>query len=173
MAHLFLAAAAAWLAACSPDLNWRDVGFDGSNLKVQLPCKPDRVTRPVPLGGHPVQLQVAGCQAGSAMVAIMTANLPAGADPNALMQGWQQATLSNIEAKDVHAQPWERPGMLPLPAAQRIAAQGVRSDGQPVAAQAVWGAIIEGEHVRLVHATVYDRKIGPELASTLFDGIRP
>jgi hypothetical protein len=161
------------LAACSPDQNWRQTGFEGTNLKADLPCKPDRTTRQVPLGGLPVNLQVAGCEAGSAMVAVMTAALPAGTDANALLLGWQKVTLNNIQAKDAQRQDWTPKGLLALPAAQRIGAQGQRSDGQDVEAQAVWGAFVEGEHVRLVHAVVYDRKIPPELADTLFESLKP
>ena len=70
--------------ACSPEQNWREVSFDGASVKVQLPCKPDRTTRAVPLGGVPVQLQVVGCESGSAMVAVMTAPLKPGADVQAI-----------------------------------------------------------------------------------------
>ena len=41
-----------FLSACSPEQNWREVGFEGAALKAQLPCKPDRTTRSVPLGGR-------------------------------------------------------------------------------------------------------------------------
>lgn len=161
------------LVACSPDQNWRQTGFDGTNLKADLPCKPDRTSRQVPLGGMPVNLQVSGCESGSAMVAVMTAALPPGADANAVLLGWQQASLSNMNAQDAQRQVWGRVGLLPLPAALRISAQGQRNDGQPVVAQAVWGAFVEGDHVRLVHAAVYDRKIPAELADTLFESIKP
>ena len=161
------------LMGCSPDLNWRQTGFEGTNFKADLPCKPDRTTRQVPLGGLPVNLQVAGCESGSAMVAVMTAALPSGADANAVLQGWQQATLANMVAQDPQRQAWARPGMLPLPAAQRVSAQGLRTDGQAVNAQAAWGAFVEGDHVRLVHAAVYDRQAPTELADTLFESPQP
>jgi hypothetical protein len=38
---------------------------------------------------------------------------------------------------------------------------------------AVWGAMAEGERVRLLHAVVYDRKISVELSTTLFESIQP
>ena len=47
-------AGALTLSACSPAQNWRDVVFEGNALKAQLPCKPDRTSRNVPLGGMPV-----------------------------------------------------------------------------------------------------------------------
>jgi hypothetical protein len=167
-------ALAAVLAACSPEQNWRQITFEGSTLKVQLPCKPDRTTREVPLGGVPVQLSVAGCESGSAMLAVMTAPLAPGADAQAVLAGWQQATLANLQAQAAtHTEPWQRPGMLPLGASQRIQVQGRRADGQPVVAQAVWGALAEGDHLRVVHAVVYADKIAPELTQGLFDGVQP
>ncbi len=166
-------ALAALLAACSPEQNWRQVTFEGTTLKVQLPCKPDRTSREVPLGGTPVPLAVAGCESGGAMLAVMTAALPAGADAQAVLSGWQQATLANLQAgSPAQSEAWTRAGMLPLASAQRIQVQGRRADGQPVVAQAVWGAFTEGEHLRVVHAVVYAGKAVPELAQGLFDGVQ-
>ncbi len=168
---------ALFLSACSPDQNWRDVGFEGSTLKVQLPCKPDRTTRSVPLGGVPVDMQVVGCESGQAMVAVMTAPLHAGGDANAVLAGWRQATLTHAGVKQPltadQQQVWHRPGFLPLAAASRIQATGQSVQGQPLSMYAVWGAVAEGERVRLVHAVVYDRRAAADLAGTLFEAIRP
>jgi hypothetical protein len=163
------------LSACSPSQNWREVAFEGTSFKAQLPCKPDRTTRSVPLGGVPVDLQVAGCESGSAIVAVMSAPLQAGADAAVVLSGWQKATLDNARAKPSMAQqqPWHRPGQLPLASSVRIQAAGQRADGQAVAMDAVWGAVAEGDHVRLVHAVVYDRTVLPEMANTLFEGLKP
>lgn len=162
------------LAACNPAQNWRQVTFEGTALKAQLPCKPDRTTRHVPLGGVPLPLHVAGCESGDAMLALMTAALPAGMDPQAVLAGWQQATLAHLHAEGpVQAEAWHRPAMLSLGSAQRVQASGRRQDGQPVTLQAVWGAYAEGGHIRVVHAVVYAGKIAPELASGLFDGVQP
>ena len=87
------------LSACSPSQNWREVTLEGTSLKAQLPCKPDRTTRSVPLGGVPVDLQVVGCESGSAIVAVMTAPLQAGADANALLAGWQKATARGLSIR--------------------------------------------------------------------------
>jgi len=35
------------LCACQPTYNWRDIGLEGTNVKAQLPCKPDRTQREV------------------------------------------------------------------------------------------------------------------------------
>ena len=162
--------------ACSPDQNWREVTFERTALKAQLPCKPDRTSRTVPLGGMSVDLQVAGCESGSAIVAVMTAPLQSGADANAVMASWQKATLDNARIAQplaTNPQVWHRPGQLPLASSIWIQAQGLRASGEPVTMDAVWGAMPDGDRVRLVHAVVYDRKIPPEMANTLFDGIKP
>lgn len=166
------------LTACSPALNWRDITLEGTQLRLQLPCKPDRTRRSVPLGGTPVELQVAGCEAGEAMVAVMTALPAPGSDPQALLQGWQQATLANAQARVTHSQAWQRPGMLPLAASVQVQAEGRRPDGQPVQLQAVWGAVAEGQQVRLLHAVVYSppsrqTSSREEPATTLFESLRP
>lgn len=165
------------LAACSPDHNWREVSFEGTRLKAQLPCKPDHTTRAVPMGGAMVDMQVVGCESGTAMLAVMTATLPAGADANALLAGWRQATLSNARVSmplaDGQSQVWQRAGFLPLASSVRVQVQGQRADGQAVTLDGVWGAVAEGERVRLVHAVVYDSKRDPDLVGTLHDSIRP
>jgi hypothetical protein len=162
------------LAACSPDQNWRQVSFEGTNLKVQLPCKPDRTTRELPLGGVPVSLHAVGCESGDAMLAVMTGILPAGTDAQAVLQGWQQATLAHLHvAGQPHAEAWQRPGLMPLGASQRIQAQGQRADGQRIAAHAAWGAYPEGARLRVVHAVVYAPKPQVVLAQQLFDGVQP
>ena len=165
------------LSACNPAQNWRDVAFEGSALKVQLPCKPDRTARSVPMGGVPVELQVVGCESGTAMFAVMIAALPAGSDASAVMAAWQKATLDNARVPQPLAagqqQAWHRPGQLPLATSLRVQAPGLRANGEPVSMDAVWGALAEGERVRLVHAVVYDRKIAVELSTTLFESIQP
>lgn len=165
---------AALLVACSPEQNWRQITFDGTALKAQLPCKPDRTTREVPLGGVPVQLSVAGCESGAAMLAIMTARLATGADVQAILAGWQQATLAHLHVQaPPQFQPWQPTGLLPIEASRHVQLQGRRSDGRPITAQAVWGAFAEGSHVRVVHAVVYADTIAPDTVQTFFEGIRP
>jgi len=165
------------LSACSPDQNWRDIALEGSALKVQLPCKPDRTTRSVPLGGVPVDLHMVGCESGTAMVAVMSAALPAGVDASAVMASWQKATLDNARVAQPlehgQQQTWHRPGHLPLNASVRVQARAQGAQGQTLNMDAVWGAVPEGEKVRLVHAVVYDAQKSPTLANTLFDGIKP
>lgn len=174
MRIFLMLALAALLAACSPEQNWRRITFEGTHFQAQLPCKPDRTRREVPLGGVPVQLSVAGCESGDALLAVMTAALAPGMDAQAVLQGWQQATLAGLQHQaPAQTGPWSRPGMLPLGASQQVQAQGLRSEGQPVSAHAVWGAFAEGDHLRVVHAVVYAPRAQPQLAQALFEGLQP
>ena len=87
-----------------------------------------------------------------AMLALMSAPLAPGADAQAVLAGWQQATLAHVPpAEPVRSEAWRRSAWLPLAGAQSAQWQGRRADGQTVAAQAVWGAFAEGDHVRVVH----------------------
>ncbi|MEN9888811.1 MAG: hypothetical protein RL559_848 [Pseudomonadota bacterium] len=163
------------LAACSPDQNWRQVNFDGARLRAQLPCKPDRTQREVPLGGVPVPLQVVGCESDNAMLVVMTAALPAGADVQAVLQGWRALTLRHLqaEADPGQARPWVGAAWLPLAAAVHQTVTGRRADGQAVSADLAWAAAAEGDHVRVVHAAVYAPRPRPDLAQGLMEGLQP
>lgn len=161
------------LAACSPALNWRQVPLKSIDTTALLPCKPDRTDREVPLGGEPTQLEMAGCEAAGATFALMAVQLPEGRAPDAVLAGWQQATLQNMQAAgEVRRQPFVPAGGLPLAHAQRVAAQGQRADGQAVAAQAVWTArAAPGGGVQLLHAVMYAPHLKPEVADAFFEGL--
>ena len=64
------------LTACTPAFNWRDVSFDQAGVTALLPCKPDRGTRAVQLGGQAVQMSMAGCEAGGAMFTVSLVQAP-------------------------------------------------------------------------------------------------
>ena len=162
------------LLACSPALNWREMGLQGSSAHALLPCKPERATRSVPLGGTPTELAVVGCDAAGATFAVMTATVPAGQPPDAVLAGWQQATLANMQADAAHVQrsAYRPIGGLPLPHAQRVVAQGRRGDGRAVAAQAVWSAhAAPAGGVELLHAVMYADRADPAAADAFFDGL--
>jgi hypothetical protein len=67
---------AATVAACTPAFNWREVSFDQAGVTALLPCKPDRGTRAVQLGGQSAQMSMAGCEAGGAMFTVSLVEAP-------------------------------------------------------------------------------------------------
>ena len=166
------------LSACQPSLNWRTVQMPGTTLSFELPCKPDKTSKPVTMAGQVLELSVMGCEAGDAVWAVMSAKLSADADRTELLKGWRQATLQNMRANQIEDASWT-PGRVPaLPGALRSKASGTSAKGQPVRAHAVWFAHLEGDAVRVVHAVVYqnqDPKQNPkqnQSADLLFESMK-
>jgi hypothetical protein len=146
------------LCACQPSLNWRTVQMPGTTLSFELPCKPDKTTKPVTMAGQTLELSVMGCEAGDAVWAVMSAKLRADADRTELLKGWRQATLQNMRANQIEDASWIPGRVAALPGALRSKASGTSAKGQPVRAHAVWFAHLEGDAVRVVHAVVYQNQ---------------
>ena len=163
------------LAACQPSLNWRETRSDAHPLVALLPCKPDRGSREVPMGGAPVALDMLGCEAAGSMFAVSHVRLADPANAGALLAGWRTAVLANLHAVNPQDQPFTLPGGLGLAQSVRTRAVGQGPDGRPVAAEAVWFARSGPEGVDLFHAVVYaqrqDAALGTE-AETFFAGLR-
>lgn len=146
------------LSACQPSLNWRNVQMPETTLSFELPCKPDKTTKPVTMAGQTLDLSVVGCEAGDAVWAVMSAKLSANADRTDLLKGWRQATLQNMRATEIEDAMWTPGRLTALPGALRIKARGTTAKGEPVRAHAVWFAHLEGDSVRVVHAVVYQNQ---------------
>ncbi len=164
---LAVTALALSLAACTPSLNWRDVRTESGELGALLPCKPDRGSRTVPLGGSPVPVQMMGCEAAGALFAIASVPLPASAHSAALAQ-WNAATLANIQASAPDVQPFAPPGSVRINGSAIVSAQGKRADGRTVHSRAAYFA--SGQ--RVYQAVVYADKPDPEAADTFFSSFK-
>ncbi len=162
----------AWLTACSPAFNWREVPLDGAPLRILLPCKPDRASRPLELAGESVALTMTGCDAGGATFAASQVRLGAGASAGAALAQWRAATLANMRARDIREAPFRPAGSLDLPQSVRLSAVGQRADGTGVQSQAVWFARSSGDGLWLFHAVIYAPAIQPEAAEAFFDGLK-
>jgi hypothetical protein len=146
------------LSACQPSLNWRNVQMPETTLSFELPCKPDKTTKPVSMAGQTLELTVVGCEADGAVWAVMSAKLSADADRTELLKGWRQATLQNMRANQIEDATWMPARLTALPGALRLKAIGTTAKGEPVRAHAVWFAHLEGDSVRVVHAVVYQNQ---------------
>jgi len=129
-----------------------------TTLSFELPCKPDKTTKPVSMAGQTLELSVVGCEAGDAVWAVMSAKLSADADRAELLKGWRQATLQNMRANQIEDATWMPARLTALPGALRLKAIGTTAKGEPVRAHAVWFAHLEGDSVRVVHAVVYQNQ---------------
>lgn len=146
------------LPACQPSLNWRASQLEGSALRFELPCKPDKTVRTVSMAGQALELAVAGCEAEDAVWAVMSTQAPASVDRNELIKGWRQATLQNMRATEVQEATWTPPKSA-LEGAVRVLAKGTGPNGQALIAHAVWFSHLEGNQLRMVHAVVYQNNV--------------
>lgn len=156
------------LLACSPALNWREVRAEAGDLTVLLPCKPDRTSKSVPLGGQPTRLLMMGCEAAGALFAVSVADLGDASRAAEVLAQWQALTLAHIRA----AQPQQRTAPVAgadlQPPPVLLGAQGTHPDGQSVQGQSLFFA--RGSLV--FQATIYAPRIAPEAAETFFASIK-
>lgn len=164
MRFLFLAAIPV-LAACSPELNWREVRAEPTALTVLLPCKPDRGARVVPLAGRDTPLNMLGCDAGGATFAVAFADAADAGQAAAVLTQWRAATLANMRAQVPAEKSFTVAGGV---VAVRVAASGQRADGKPVQSQAVYFS----QGPRVYQAVMYAHKLQPDVADTFFAGLR-
>ena len=84
------------VAACSPTFNWRDVPLDGAPLRAQLPCKPERAERQVPLIASGTTLRLMSCEAGGLTFALAWATVDTTDGLPAVLDNWQQAGWASL-----------------------------------------------------------------------------
>lgn len=83
-------------AACSPTFNWRDVALEGAPLRAQLPCKPERAERQVPLTASGATLRLMSCEAGGLTFALAWATVDAADGLPVVLDNWQQAGWASL-----------------------------------------------------------------------------
>lgn len=155
------------LAACSPAFNWREVRPENTALTALLPCKPDKGSKTVPLGGQPTELAMTGCETQGVTFAIAVADVGDAAKTVAVLTGWQTATLTNMRAVPASTvvTPFKLPGAA---AATLVAAQGARGDGKAVQSRAAYFA----HGTQVFQAVMYADKIDPAVADAFFSGLK-
>lgn len=163
-----LAAVLLMLAACSPTYNWREVRFEPTLLKAQLPCKPDKGARTVPMAGRQVELQVIGCEAGGATFALLSGDIVDPLRDGEVLAQWKAATFANMRSAGSQEQPFLPAGAMALPQSVRVTAVGQRADGSKVESQAAYFA--RGSQV--FQAVIYADKLTPEAADPFFSALK-
>jgi hypothetical protein len=165
--RLLLSSLVVLLLACSPTLNWREVRLAGGELKALLPCKPDQATRRQSIAGRELELRMLGCEAGGALYALSVVELGDAADALAVQVQWQANLLGTLQANTSASSPWGLKGAGSSLEPVQLNAQGMRPDGRPLAARAVWFA----QGTRLYHAVLYANHISTEMSEPFFSGL--
>jgi hypothetical protein len=158
----------ALLAACSPSLNWRQVRPDGVDMTLLLPCKPDRASKTVPLGGRSTRLSMTGCEAGGAMYALAVAELDDASQAASVLAQWQTLTLGHMRATTSTQRPAPVPGADAQPGPTLVSARGTHPDGQAVEGQALYFA----RGARVFQAVIYAPRIDADAAETFLGSLK-
>ena len=172
--RVFLSCLTLGLVACSPTFNWRDVSLEAAPLQAQMPCKPERAERQVPLTAGGTTLRLMSCETGGLTFALAWASLAPQDPPGAVLDGWQQAGWTRLrqtpgagDAPPVGWTSWQ----LPLAHAQHLRAwQGTGQDhqGHPVMARQLYfvhGAVV-------YQAAIYGPRINADVVAPFFEALR-
>lgn len=155
------------LAACNPTYNWREVRFDGAQIKALLPCKPDRAKKTVLLNRMRLEMEMAGCELGEELFAVSHVRLPDAAASAETQARWMGVTLHNMRATTHETTAWESRIKGLSRQGVQLTAQGRREDGRPLMARAIWLA----QGADLYQAVVYGDALTDEVSETFLAGI--
>ncbi|WP_198970259.1 hypothetical protein [Xylophilus sp. ASV27] len=167
---------AALLAACTPDLNWREVQLPPTPLQALLPCKPDEGERPVLLAGLSVRMHMLGCDAAGATFTVAWVEVAEPAQLGAVLGAWQDASLARmglVSGPDAPAgRAFVPAGAIALPQSVRLAATGRRPDeGGAVSVQAAWFASTRAGKAYAYQAAMYSPRVEPATAENFLAGL--
>lgn len=127
---IFLASLA-FVSACSPTLNWREVRLEGSDLVALLPCKPDRVSRSIPfVGGVTRTLTMLSCETDGATFAITMADMGDAGLAEASLKQWDAVTRDHVKVGQVVEQAMAPLGATPNAQAKVVVGRGTHTNGQ-------------------------------------------
>lgn len=174
MSFLFRAAALAVLpalVACNPTFNWRELRPDGTPLLALMPCKPESATRPVPLGGAPVELHMHSCETGGLRFAVAWADVGNAAQAAAALAAWRSAGLRSLRVTPSPAGDTAAGWPMALAGADAVlgvSALGRDPQGQPVRTRAAYFA----QGSRVFQAAVYGAELPDEVVEPFFAGLR-
>ena len=159
---------AAVLFGCSPALNWREIRPADSGVLALFPCKPDRFTRNLALGGEKLQMVLNSCAAEGATYALSHAELADEAKVNAVLQAMHSAAASNLGGLATKVSPLVVPGMAPHALSQRWAVQGKLADNNMVKQQ--FAVFARGP--RVYQAMVVGQTLDATAADTFFGSLQ-
>jgi len=125
-----LAGSTLFVAACTPSLDWRQVPLDGTTSSL-MPCKPDRVARPVTVAERTAQGTMWVCDAGGFGWSVTLLRFANEEDAASAVIPVAQALADNLRA-DLPS----GGGSPSADGASRWTLTGRRPDGRPVRAWA-------------------------------------
>jgi hypothetical protein len=117
--------------ACAPAFNWRETAIGATALVAMFPCKPELVTRSVPIGLHERAVAMRSCDAAGVTFAVAHASL---ADPSqvaSVLAAWRASTLAGVHANPDTVSAVPPLGLPMLPQLQVLRAGRAAGDAGP------------------------------------------
>ena len=167
-----MAATLLMFTACSPALNWREIRPADSGALALFPCKPDRFSRSVVLGGEKLQMVLNSCAADGATYALSHALLTNKAQVNAALQAMQAAAASNLGGTALVIAPLVVPGMAANALTQRWAVQGKLGSDKNDNSVVKQEFAVFSRGLRVYQATVLGKTLDAAAADTFFSSLQ-
>jgi hypothetical protein len=167
-ATFLTAFAAAFAAACSPALDWREFVPEGTDISVSFPCRPDRHARMVVLAGASARMEMLTCNAGDATFALAFVDVADPARVGAALTELRLTAAGNLRAAPPPVVPLQIKGMTPNEQAVRTMVAGQLPDGASVQEHAAFFA----RGLRIYQATVIGANPASPVVAAFFAGLR-
>ena len=155
------------LAACSPDLNWRDVRSDDGRLVHWFPCRPVQQVRTLPLAGRDRRVELRVCDAAGASWAQMRVELERPDEADAVGQVLLQASAAKLGTVAA-VRPVSLAGASQTPGPARATLQGRGPDGRQLRA----GVLVFGVGGAVYQLTALGEALTEESIETFMASVR-
>jgi hypothetical protein len=156
------------VAACAPELDWREVRPAATSVQLLMPCKPASHARRVKLAGAEVEMTLQACRAADATWAIAHADLADPARVSAALDELALAAQRNVGAATASTQPAAVRGMTPNPSARVLRIEGRLADGRAV----VETVVLFAHGTRAVQASVLSERADAAALATFVESLR-
>ncbi len=161
--------AVALLTACAPTFNWREQAIGSTALTSMFPCKPELVTRSVPIAGLDRSMAMRSCDAGGVTFALAHARLTDPAQAPTVLAAWRASTLAGLQAAPTVVPTSQAPKGLPeLPQLLVLRATGAPPGQQSISLIGAWFAQGTDVFAAFVMAPV----VPDEVVEPFFAGLR-
>jgi hypothetical protein len=120
------------IGACSPALDWREVGLPETPLRAELPCRPGRFQRDIVVAGTSLKLFMLSCDAAGVTYGVASADVgdPALVEP--VLDGLADAARRSLRSLSGPFEAFDLPGATPFRGNAGARLRGERPDGTPV-----------------------------------------
>jgi len=128
-APLLLLLTLAGLLGCSPVHDWREVRVADGALVALFPCKPQRLTRSVPLAGNAVDLELVSCSAGGTTWSVTSGEVSDAGQVGATLSALRESRAGALAGRETDHVALVPAGATPHVQSMRFTVEGQRPDG--------------------------------------------